>query len=363
MQYIISCPWGCSTILKNELKALGYPKSQIVSPSTLQVEADEAAMARINLRSRIANKVYLVVWSGIAPTFERLFDVVNRIDWKQYISDKQPFIVTARSNRSLLTSTPALQSMWKKAISKKLTGNDEWREEDASLPEIEIMLSLDNNTLQLLVNTTGDSLHRRGYRTHTWEAPLKENLAAALVNAAWRKFRDPLIDITCGAWTIVIEAAMIAKNIAPWLRRNFAFEDFSWYPKDILTTEKEKAMNSIITDRQHTIIASDADATMIAIAKENATNAWVAEHITFSVQDMHLTRNPHGCYISNPPYGQRMSPDDLDAIYDTFNHLFTTPENYWGIITSYDWQPTWDRETKTFYNGPDKVTFWKKKLS
>ena len=97
MQYIISCPGGCAPLLKNELKSLGYPLSQVVSPSTLQLEADEAALAKINLRSRIANKVYVVVGQGIAPTFERLFDVVHRVDWKNYIDEKQPFTVDART--------------------------------------------------------------------------------------------------------------------------------------------------------------------------------------------------------------------------------------------------------------------------
>lgn len=184
MQFIISCPGGCAQLLKSELKILGYTKSTVLSPSTLQCEADESAIAKINLRSRIANKIYVVVGSGITPTFDRLFDVIHRMDWEKYIKIGQPFVVTARSNNSLLTSVPALQAMGKKAISKKLTGNDEWREEDTTLPEMEIMISLDNNNVQLLLNTTGESLHRRGYRQHHGEAPIKENLAAALVIAA-----------------------------------------------------------------------------------------------------------------------------------------------------------------------------------
>lgn len=141
-------------------------------------------MAKINLRSRIANKVYIVLGTGIAPTFERLFEVVHRVDWSRYVIAKQPFIVNARSSNSLLTSLPSIQSMGKKAISKKLMGNDEWREEDEALPALDITLSIDNNNLHILLNTTGDSLHRRGYRTHTGEAPLKENLAAALILSA-----------------------------------------------------------------------------------------------------------------------------------------------------------------------------------
>lgn len=362
MLYIISCPGGCAPILKNELKSLGYPLSQVLSPSTLQIEADEIALAKINLWSRIANKVYIVLGTGIAPTFERLFEITSRIDRSKYITDKQPFIVNARSNNSLLTSVPSIQSMGKKAISKKLMGSDERWEEDETIPAIEIMLSLDNNNLQILLDTTGESLHRRSYRTHAGDAPLKENLAAALILSTWRKFRDPFIDITCWAWTLPIEAAMIAKNIAPWLKRNFAFEDFARYSKDILQTEKEKAIAAQITDKPHTIIASDIDATMIAIAKENAANAWVAEYIDFSVQDMTLTRNARGCYLSNPPYWQRMAPENLDAIYDTFDALFNMSENYGGIITSYPWEPSWNFDTKTFYNGPELVTFRKKKL-
>lgn len=173
----------------------------------------------------------------------------------------------------MLTSIPAVQAMGKKAISKKLTGNDERWEEDETKVPLEVMLSLSNNALQILLNTTGESLHRRGYRTHTGEAPLKENLAAALVLSAGWKFRDPLYDITCGAGTIVIEAAMIAKNIAPGLKRGFAFESFGWYDPAYLNREIEAAEKAIITDKEHTIIGSDIDKTLIAIAKENAANA------------------------------------------------------------------------------------------
>lgn len=135
------------------------------------------------------------------------------------------------------------------------------------------MLSLNDNNVQILLNTTGESLHRRGYRSHTGDAPLKENVAAALIISAGRKFRDPLYDITCGAGTLLIEAAMIAKNIAPGLQRYFAFEKFAWYDKEILGKEITDANAAIITDKEHTIIGSDIDPTMIAIAKENAANA------------------------------------------------------------------------------------------
>lgn len=365
MQLVISCPGGCAPLLKSELKTLGYNLSQVLSPSTLQLEADESAIAKINLRSRIANKVYLVLAQWISPTFERLFDIVHRVDRKMYIAEKTPVTVNARSNNSLLTSLPSVQSMGKKSISKKLTGNDERREEDPSIEPIEILLSLENNNLQVLLNTTGTSLHRRGYRTHTGEAPLKENLAAALVMTTWRKFRDPFIDLMCGAGTLPIEAAMIAKNIAPGLKRNFAFENFARYSKDLLAHEKEKAMNDIITTKDHLIKWFDIDATMIAIAKENALNAWVSEYIEFSVSDaLHYKPGdtPH-CFISNPPYGERMQPANLAGLYAFFDGLFIQPSVYGGIVTSYERQPRWDRDPKTFYNGPDKVTFRKKKIS
>lgn len=154
MLYIISCPGGCAGLLKNELKALGYPLTKVLSPSTLQCEADEAALARINLRSRIANKVYVMVGEGIAPTFERLFELTHRIDRKKYIPGDTRFIVNARSNSSMLTSLPSIQSMGKKAISKKLTGSDERREEADEENVLEVLLSLENNTLQILLNTS-----------------------------------------------------------------------------------------------------------------------------------------------------------------------------------------------------------------
>ncbi len=362
MQYIISCPGWCSQLLKNELKVLWFPLSQVLSPSTVQLEADESAIAKINVRSRIANKVFIILAEGIAPTFDRLFDIIQRVDRKKYIKEKQPFIVNARTHNSQLTSIPSLQSTGKKAISQKLMGNDERREEDNTVVPVEIVLSLEQNNLQILLNTTGDSLHKRGYRTHAGEAPLKENLAAALVLAAGRKFGDRFHDITCWSGTILIEAAMIAKNIAPWLKRDFAFETFDRYSHDHLNLVKKKAMEAIITSRHHTIIGSDIDEKMIEIAKKNAENAWVGEYIEFSVQDLTTLPETEWCFVSNPPYGERLQPENLKTIYDTFEKLFHGTRNYGWIITSYEWQPKWHWDTKSFYNGPDKVIFRKKKL-
>lgn len=158
---------------------------------------------------------------------------------------------------------------------------------------------------------------------------------------------------------------MIAKNIAPGLKREFAFEKRDWYPKEHIKNEREKAESEVMLDKQHTIIASDIDPVVIQIAKENAQNAGVSDYIQFSEKDMtaHVgeLRAP-SCFISNPPYGERMNPDNLQAIYKTFDALFSQEVVYGGIITPQESRVSNEelRTTKTFFNGADKVTFRKK---
>jgi 23S rRNA G2445 N2-methylase RlmL len=226
MKYILTCPFGTTQIAKKELSILWY-KATITSQTSLEFDWDEAAIARVNINSRIGNKLFLILASWTAKDFESLFGVVSSVDRSKYIAPKQPVLTDALTRHSLLTSVPTIQWITKKAITKKLTGSDERREEDNTLQAIDIMITLDRDLCYVLLNTTWESLHERGYRQHAGVAPLKENLAAAFVLSSGRKFSTPLVDPFCGAGTICIEAALIAKNIAPGMNRWFAFHGFS----------------------------------------------------------------------------------------------------------------------------------------
>jgi putative N6-adenine-specific DNA methylase len=186
------------------------------------------------------------------------------------------------------------------------------------------MISIDRNEVTVLLNSTGYSMHRRGYRLEAGAAPIKENLAAAIVLDSGWKFDTPLYDICCGSGTIAIEAAMIAKNIAPGLHRDFAFQSWGWYDPNLYAQEMKAAYEAQRRDKQHTIIASDIDPDMITIAEANAQRAGLTDVIvwtTKSCQD-YLDQAMSGTLVSNPPYGDRLKPHDLNQIYTTFTRLY-----------------------------------------
>ncbi len=175
---------------------------------------------------------------------------------------------------------------------------------------------MDNNTLKILLNTSGEGLHRRGYREMTGQAPLKENIAAALVILSGWKFREPLYDPFCGSATIPIEALMIAKNIAPGLRRSFAFQKWSWIPQDILEAEKNRAKNKEFHG-EYKIYASDIRKEVIESAKRSVAFAGLTGTIEFSCQDYKdvirkRTIEENMWIVSNPPYGLRLAEDDAE---------------------------------------------------
>lgn len=280
---------------------------------------------------------------------------------------------------------------YKKAITKKLLGSDERRDEDSTLQAIDIMITLDRDSCFVLLNTTGESLHERGYRHHAGVAPLKENLAAAFVLSSGRKFSTPLVDPFCGAWTICIEAALIAKNIAPWMNRWFAFHGFEWYPNSHFKDAMAVAEAKIMTDKKHTIIGHDIDPVMIDIARKNARNAWVEEYIDFSVRDFMTSpvtpdfnviaseakqsnewqnnemikwQDNRFSIVTNPPYGERMNLADSMMLYRRLLDLYQDNENIngWFISNAPDVETLFDYRLwkhSKFYNGPLECSFYK----
>ena len=238
----------------------------------------------------------------------------------------------------MLESLPSIQRTVKKAIVEMAAGKGGILTEDETLGETGVLVIISENFCRILLETTGEPLHKRGYRKEAGEAPIKETLAAGLVLLANWRYAEPFYDIFCGSGTIAIEAAMIARNIAPGLSRNFAFERFRWISKDILVAAREKAESKIMRDKKYTIFASDRDSEIIRIAEENAARAGVADDIIFSVRDAasYTSEEMHGTLVSNPPYGDRLSPADLDEIYKTIASLFRKNKALLGgIITSY----------------------------
>lgn len=382
MKFILTCPFGTTQVAKKELSILGY-KATISSHTSLEFEWDEAAIARVNINSRIGNKLFLVLATGQAKDFEALFGVISSVDRTKYIAPKQPVLTDALTRQSLLSSVPTIQSITKKAITKKLLGNNERRDEDETMQAIDIMITLDRDMCYVLLNTTWESLHERGYRHHAGVAPLKENLAAAFVLTSGWKFSTPLVDPFCGAWTICIEAALIAKNIAPGINRWFAFHGFEWYPSSHFKDAMAVAEAKIMTDKKHIIIGHDIDQSMIDIARKNARNAWVEDYIQFSSRDFMNSpitptwitlstesteesdlKDNRFSIVTNPPYGERMNIADSMMLYRRLLDLYENNENINGgfisnapdVETLFNYR-LWKHSK--FYNGPLECSFYK----
>jgi putative N6-adenine-specific DNA methylase len=364
MKYLLSTPYNCAQAAKTELKRLGYPLSRVITPTTLEFEWDEIAIARVNIWSRVANKLYLTVWECNALTREHLYEWVLWARREHWLSPGQWVIVTANSKHSQLTSTPTIQSISQKAIYDKVSSGEERVTSDEITP-LEIMISIDRNQVTILLNSSGYSLHRRGYRLETGAAPIKENLAAAIILDSGWKFDTPLYDICCGSGTIAIEAAMIAKNIAPGLHRDFAFQSWGRYDQNLYAQEMKSAYDAQRWDKQHTIIASDIDPDMIQIGQWNAERAWLTDVITWMTKDVHeyVDQDLTGTLVSNPPYGDRLKPHGIAQLYTALTKIYqNNPELNWGLITSYDWSPHSKWSQTLYYNWSEEVTWWKKKM-
>lgn len=285
MQFFITCIPGVESVLKKEIEKVGGT-DLVVSDRGILCSGPESLMAELNIWIRTGNRVYLVLAEKKTRNFDELFDATMAIDWRKYVPQDAPIIVSAVSVKSELSSVPAIQKTVKKAIVTKITGNKESSlREDTAFPEIHIFALIRENTTLLLLDTSGEPLHKRGYRTEALEAPIKETLAAALVMLSGWRFKEPFLDPFCGSGTIAIEAAMIARNIAPGLSRSFSGENFPWYDAKYFREAKERAKAKILTDRTYTITGSDTDPEAVKIAQNNAKRAGVSDTVDFVVRD------------------------------------------------------------------------------
>jgi len=270
MQILITCPFWCASLLTKELKRLNLPLIES-HPTAVLSEGTWKDIYRINLWSRITNKVYAVMWENKITNFNQLFDFVLSLNWNSLFDQSTQFSLHASCKNSQIMSEKSLVSVSHKAIltSLNILNNTKTNSEKSQ----EIFLFMSWNTLKICINTSGVSLHQRWRRTQTWPAPLKENLAAAIILLSWWKFNKPLIDPFCGSGTIAIEAALLAKNIAPWKHRNFAFQwfknfDFNIWNEILLDAKKSEFNNN------YQIVARDIDEKVLGYAKINAQNAW-----------------------------------------------------------------------------------------
>lgn len=341
MELIAPCHFGLEAVLKREILDLGYEISE-VEDGRVTFYGDADAICRANIFLRTAERILLKVGSFRAVTFEELFDKTKELPWEDYIPQNGKFwVAKAASVKSKLFSTSDIQSIMKKAMVRRMQERYcvEWFPENGASYPVRVFLMKDIVTVG--IDTTGISLHKRGYREVSGKAPITETLAAALIMLTpWRKDRI-LVDPFCGSGTFPIEAAMMAANIAPGMNRSFLSEKWdnliakkNWY--DVI----DEANDMICDDVEVDIQGYDVDSSVIKIARRNAREAGVDHLIHFQERDVKELNHPkkYGFIITNPPYGERLEDKkDLPDLYRTFGESFKRLDSWSAyMITSYD---------------------------
>ena len=303
---VAPCFFGTESTLSFEVRRLGAQNVQ-VTDGRVAFSGGAEMIAAANLNLRTAERVLLLLRTFPASTFDELFDGVNAIPWEELIPADAQFPVKGSSLSSQLSSVPACQSIVKKAVVKRLQAGHK----TASLPETgalyKIRFAIRKNVVEVMLDTSGDGLHKRGYRRNATLAPIKETLAAAIADLG-RVRRDSLVqDPFCGSGTLVIEAAQKALNIAPGLRRRFAAEQFDFVPAAVWREQRQKALDEAKLDAAFEGIGYDIDPAAVALANANARLAGVGERCRFEVADVKdFTAAQNAIVLTNPPYGERL---------------------------------------------------------
>ena len=359
---------GLEAVVGREIRNLGLECQ--VENGRVRFEGTVETIIETNLWLRAADRIKIVVGSFSAKTFEELFQGIFALDWENYLPLGAKFpIAKAKCVKSKLHNEPSVQAISKKAVVKKLQKHYA-RPEGVPLiengAEFKIEVSILKDVATVLIDTTGFSLFKRGYRTEKGGAPIKENMAAAILLLSNWYPDKPLVDPTCGSGTFCIEAAMIGMNMAPGLHRHFAFEEWNWVDSDLVGRVRARALGQIKQDIQLDILGTDIDARMVEIAKRNAEEAGVSEQILFKqmrLQDLH-TDKINGVIVSNPPYGERLLDDDsVTKLYQEMGQTFA-PLKTWSkfILTSDEafeakFGSQADKKRK-LYNGTLKVDLY-----
>jgi putative N6-adenine-specific DNA methylase len=365
---IATATMGIESILAQEIKDLGFDKV-ITHNGRVEFEGELKDIVKANIWLRTADRIYLKMGEFKALSWDEYFEKIKKLDWINILPINGEFPISwVSSVKCKLFSKSDMQRLAKKAIVEKLKkhyGHDFFSEDGATY-KIKIMGNKDN--FIVMIDTSGDPLHKRGYRAQLNEAPIKETLAAALVKLSrWNGGERPLVDPMCGTGTILIEAAMIARNIAPGVNRRFASEEWHIIEENLWVEERDNAYTYENYDKEVKIYGSDINPATIEIAKENAKLAGVDEDIIFEVKHL-LEFEPmaeYGSLITNPPYGERLSDlEQVERLYRTLGDICRMRCKKWSyyIITSYDgFEKLFEKKAnknRKLYNGNLKCRFY-----
>ncbi len=361
------CFFGVEKMLAREIKDLGF---EIIKTEDGRVtyKTDEYGIARANMWLRCAERVHLKIAEFEAKSFDELFEGTKRINWAKYIPYGAQFpIAKASSIKSKLHSTPHIQSIVKKAIVESLKKSyleDGLLKEDKEKYPIYVFIHKDKVVLS--IDTTGDALHKRGYREKANKAPIRETLAAAIMYLTpWRPGRT-LVDPMCGSGTLLIEAAMMGINMAPGLNREFISEKWRTMDKKIWWDIRKEAYDKIDESTQFKIYGYDIDEEAINIARENAELAGVEDYIEFNVANAvdFKSEEEYGFIITNPPYGERLEDaDSVKMLYKELGYTFRKLKNWsYYLITSFeDFEKEFGKDAerkRKLYNGMLKTNLY-----
>lgn len=335
--WLATAAFGLEGIVKRELKDLGIDSS--AKNGGARFEGDLSAGFLANLALRCADRVLLIVKEGRVYSFEDLFEATRSISWADYLPKNARFPVTGNCTRSQLMSVSDCQKIIKKAIVEKLneTYRQSWFHENGELYPIQF--ALHENNLRISINTSGDALNRRGYRTWTGEAPIRETLAAAMVILAPNRRNMPIYDPCCGTATLLIEAAFLRANRAPGLERDFLMENWVNVPRNVFNNIRANARSQVNFNQIGEISGSDIDEEALVLAEKHIRQAGLEGYIHLKKKDIHDLELPYASQliITNPPYGERLSDrKNAEAIYKALGRLLKqSPGNALCAISSH----------------------------
>ena len=365
VELIATAAFGLEAIVEREVQKLGYTETR-VEDGRVRFKGDLTAICKANLWLRTADRVQLVMGEFHCPDFEQLFERTKEMPWEEWLTVDAKFPVYAKSVKSMLTATPSVQRAVKKAIVERLKTkhNRIWFDEEG--PEYAIEISLLNDRALLTIDTSGEGLHKRGYRQMTTEAPLKETLAAALIQLSYWNRDRILVDPFCGSGTIPIEAALIARNMPPGGDRSFVAETWPQVSIKLWTEARKEARDLRLKPLEMSIIATDMDPQVIRLARKHASDAGVGTDIHFERKLFAEFKEyrEYGCMICNPPYGERMGErDTVDQLNEDFGEIMRMhPTWSFYCLTSH---PMFERQAgktadrrRKLYNGRIECTYY-----
>lgn len=359
------CLFGLEGLVANELKFMGAEEVTAENGRVL-FKGGYDILVRANIRCRFAERIVVLLGEFTARSFEELFNGVYKLPFERFVLEGESFPVSGATLDSQLHSVPDCQKIIKKAASKRLCEirHVDWIEEKGNVHRIKFLIRKDR--VSIMLDTTGVGLYKRGYRAESNSAPIKETLAAAMVDLSRVRKDHYVVDPMCGSGTILIEAALAAMKIYPGVRRGFAAEQWSCIPEKLWEDERNEARAMRITDCDFKAVGYDIDPQALEIAKSNAKKAGVDDRITFILQDVRdfIPDGQRGTLITNPPYGERMlSLEESEEIYEILGKRFKKKPGWsYGIITpDDDFERCFGRpadKRRKLYNGMLKCQFY-----